>query len=199
MSINKNKSIRTSFSFSKTIFPAVSAILLATQTGCNALSNNLGIKSGQSNCVSESKNYTQTSGACVNSTEKYKLDSTHIMEHEDDYDTKNAIKGNCKSKSLKNKFKDNSFFKLFRTSKKKSDQEGVLGASQGSDKNNNRDSLRPDLLNSIMPKIRQKKVSFQQDDTVSTKNKSRDKSTKKMHKQLSFRDLLIISNKDLKF
>lgn len=43
MNINKNKPIRKGFILSKTIFPAVSALLLATQTGCNGLGKRLGM------------------------------------------------------------------------------------------------------------------------------------------------------------
>ena len=43
MNINKNKSIRKGFIFSKTIFPAVGALLLATQTGCSGVGKRLGM------------------------------------------------------------------------------------------------------------------------------------------------------------
>ncbi len=42
MNIYKNKSIRKGFILSKTIFPAVGTLLLATETGCSGMSGRLG-------------------------------------------------------------------------------------------------------------------------------------------------------------
>ena len=54
MNINKNKSICKGFVFSKTIFPAVSALLLVTQTGCIGWQQALGISEKSNQEVSSS-------------------------------------------------------------------------------------------------------------------------------------------------